>query len=80
MENETLAFEKQNFMNRSENVIDSDNEVMFTERLSEDELQNTHVMKHTHTGLFWYLCGDLYCLIDKSVIDMLHSQTQTHHD
>lgn len=39
-----LAFEKHNFINRSENAIDIhiDDEVMFTQRLLEDESQNAH--------------------------------------
>lgn len=51
MENETLAFEKHNFINRSENAIDIhvDDEVMFTQRLLEDESQNAHTRKHTHS-------------------------------
>lgn len=39
-----LAFEKHNFINRSENAIDThiNDEVMFTQRLLEDESQNAH--------------------------------------
>ncbi len=50
MENETLAFEKHSFINRSENAIDIhiDDEVMFTQRLLEDESQNAHTHTHTH--------------------------------
>lgn len=49
MENETLAFEKHSFINRSENAIDihAYDEVMFTQRLLEDESQNAHT--HTHS-------------------------------
>lgn len=51
MENETLAFEKHSFINMSENAIDIhiDDEVMFTQRLLEDESQNAHT--HIRTML-----------------------------
>ncbi len=53
MENETLAFEKHSFINRSENAIDIhiDDEVMFTQRLLEDESQNAHTHTHIRTML-----------------------------
>lgn len=57
MENEILAFEKHNFINRSENAIDIhiDDEVMFTQRLLEDESQNAHTHSWNANGCLFHL-------------------------